>query len=255
LPAPRDAGAAGDLEPWRPPSFNEPDVLDKPAWLSDQPALDAAEIAELDGLRRRQIETLRAMDDAVERIVATLKATGELGDTILLYVSDNGYLLGEHRLVGKAAPFEESIRVPFLLRYDALGEEASRISDPVLNIDVAPTIAELAAVEIADTDGRSLVPLLTDAGGWSREAFLVEHLGPRGPSRGGSGIPTYCAVHTGRYLYVVYQRGVNDLYDLRMDPAQLDNLAPQTHGRLERRLRTLLRSLCDPPPPGFDRLA
>jgi arylsulfatase A-like enzyme len=255
LPAPRDVAAASDLEPWRPPAFNEPDVTDKPAWLSEEAPLDPEEIAELDELRRGQARSLLALDDAVARLVSTLKVTGRLEDTILLYVSDNGYLLGEHRLVGKAAPYEESIRVPFLLRYDALGSAASTIAEPVLNIDVAPTIAELTGVEIPSADGRSLVPLLSGSGGWSREAFLVEHLGPRGPARDGLGVPTYCAVHTGRYLYVVYQRGVNDLYDLRRDPNQLQNLAPEVHGRLEGRLRTLLRSLCDPAPPGFDRLS
>ena len=145
--------------------------------------------------------------------------------------------------------------MPFLLRYDALGGAGRAFSEPVLNIDVAPTIAELASVEAPDAEGQSLLPLITGSGAWSREAFLVEHLGPRGPNQTGTGVPTYCAVHTADHVYVVYQRGVNELYDLRRDPGQLDNLAAQAPRRLEQRLRGLLTGLCGPPPPGFDRLS
>ncbi|MGH2636448.1 MAG: sulfatase family protein [Actinomycetota bacterium] len=255
LPAPRHVDAVADLAPWRPPAFNEQDVTDKPAWLSAEGPLDAEGVANLDELRLRQYQSLLALDEAVGRIVRSLRQTDQLDETVLLYVSDNGYLLGEHRLVGKAAPYEESIRVPFLLRYDALTGVAPASSEAVLNIDVAPTIAELASVAAPETDGMSLLPLITGSGSWSREAFLVEHLGHRGPDRTDTGVPTYCAVHTGEHVYVAYQHGVNDLYDLRRDPDQLHNLALQGHRRLEQRLRNLLRSLCDPPPPGFDRLS
>jgi len=255
LPAPRYAEGIDDLPPWRPASFNEQDVTDKPTWVALQEPLDVAQTSRLDELRYRQYQSLLALDDAVGRIVEALKDTDQLRETALLFVSDNGYLLGEHRLVAKAAPYEESIRVPFLFRYDALGEAGRSLSEPVLNIDVAPTIAEIASVETPDVEGESLLPLITGSGGWSREGFLVEHLGPRGPNQTGTGVPTYCAVHTAQFAYVVYESGVNELYDLRRDPGQLDNLAAQAPPRLEQHLGTLLRSLCDPAPPGFDRLS
>lgn len=255
LPAPRYAEGVGDLPPWRPPSFNEQDVTDKPSWVSLEEQLDAEQAARLDELRERQYRSLLALDDAVGRIVDALRDTDRLGDTALLFLSDNGYLLGEHRLVAKAAPYEESIRVPMLFRYDALGDAGLTVSEPALNIDVAPTIAELASIGAPEVEGESLLPLITDSGEWSREAFVVEHLGHRGPDRTDTGVPTYCAVHTAQYVYVVYQRGVNELYDLTRDPGQLDNLATQGGSRLEEHLRTILRSLCDPAPPGFDRLS
>jgi arylsulfatase A-like enzyme len=252
LPPPGETEAAPELPPWRPPSFDEPDVSDKPSWVALHPPLDAGQIMDLDELRERQYRSLAALDDAVGRIVRSVRRTGRLEDTIFLFLSDNGYLLGEHRLVAKAAPYEESIRVPFLLRYDALGEAGRVVSKPVLNIDVAPTIAEVASVEAPNVEGMSLIGLLTGSGAWSRRAFLVEHLGPRGPNRAGTGVPTYCAVHTRRYVYVAYRRGTNELYDLSRDPDQLRNLAPTQRGRLERRLRAMARSLCDPPR-GLDR--
>lgn len=255
LPAPRYAEGIDALPPWRPASFNEQDVTDKPSWVALQEALDIDQTARLDELRYRQYQSLLALDDAVGRIVEALKESDRLSETALLFVSDNGYLLGEHRLVAKAAPYEESIRVPFLFRYDALGEAGRSFAEPVLNIDVAPTIAELASVEAPDVEGESLLPLITGSGEWSREAFVVEHLGHRGPDRTGTGVPTYCAVHTAQYVYVEYDSGVNELYDLRRDPGQLDNLADTAPRRLEEHLRTLLRSLCDPAPPGFDRLS
>jgi arylsulfatase A-like enzyme len=255
IPAPRYAGDPDDLPPWRPASFDEPDVTDKPSWVALQEPLRPEQSARLDELRFRQVESLRALDDAVGSIVDALRETGRLEDTAILFLSDNGYLLGEHRLVAKAAPYEESVRVPFLFRYDALGSAGLELSEPVLNIDVAPTIADLASVDAPDVEGESFLPLITGSGSWSREAFAVEHLGHRGPDRSSTGVPTYCAVHSGRYVYVVYERGVNELYDLRSDPGQLDNLAPLAGGELEQRLRALATSLCDPEPPGFDRLS
>lgn len=255
LPAPRHTDVLGGLPPWRPAGFNEPDIADKPSWLAADEQLDLEQVARLDELRLRQYQSLLALDEAVGRIGKSLRQTGELRETVLLFVSDNGYLLGEHRLVGKGAAYEESIRVPFLFRYDGIGEAAHTVSKPVLNIDVAPTIAALASIPIPDTDGESLVPLIAGSGRLSRSAFLIEHVGPAGPDRGGKGVPTYCAVHTARYVYMVYPHGVNDLYDLQRDPDQLHNLAPQASRPLVQRLRARLQSLCDPPPPGFDRLS
>jgi hypothetical protein len=77
------------------------------------------------------------------------------------------------------------------------------ITVPVLNIDLSPTIAELASGPLSDADGESFLPLIEGSGEWSREAFLIEHLGRLAPGRTGRGVPTYC-VHTPRHVFVVY---------------------------------------------------
>jgi arylsulfatase A-like enzyme len=255
IPAPRDVAAASDLESWRPASFNEPDVSDKPSWVALQAPLLTDQAARLDELHRLEVQSLFALDDAVGRIMRTLEDTGKLDNTAVFFISDNGYLLGEHRLVAKAAPYEESIRVPLLFRYDALGTAAREVSEPALNIDLAPTIAEIAGVDAPGVEGQSLLPLITGTGSWARPGFAIEHLGHRGPDRTDTGVPTYCAVHTERYVYIVYERGLNELYDLRQDPEQLVNRAADGTSQLEQRLRALATSLCDPAAPGFDRLS
>jgi arylsulfatase A-like enzyme len=252
LPAARYADALGDLERWRPSSYNETDMADKPTWVALRRSLDAESAAELDELRQNQLESLLALDDAVGEIVQGIRRAGELGNTVFVYLSDNGYLLGEHRLTGKSVPYEESIRVPFLFRYDELGGAGLGVSEQVLNIDLAPTIAELTGIEAPGVEGTSLVPLITGEGAWTRKAFVVEHLGPTGPEQSGTGIPSFCAVHTERYVYVMYAYGLNDLYDLRQDPAQLNNLALTGLPSVEHRLGRIGTSLCDPPPPGMD---
>ncbi len=255
IPAPGDVGAASDLEPWRPASFNEPDVTDKPSWVALGNPLPAGRTAHLDELHRLEVESLSALDDAVGRIMRTLEQTGKLDNTAVFFISDNGYLLGEHRLVAKAAPYEESIRVPLLFRYDALGTAATEVAEPVLNIDLAPTIVEIAGVDAPGVEGKSLLPLVTGSGMWSRPGFAIEHLGHRGPHRTDTGVPTYCAVHTERFVYIVYERGLNEIYDLRQDPEQLVNRATEGGSELEQRLRALATSLCEPAAPGFDRLS
>lgn len=254
LPPRRHADAFDDLAPSRPINFNEQDISDKPRWVRQHDELDERDVRRLDELQRRQYQTLLAVDDAVGRIMMTLTDTGRLADTALFFTSDNGFLLGEHRLAKKAAAYEETIRVPLLFRYDPLGRAGMVITMPVLNIDLSPTIAELASATLSDADGESLLPLIQGSGEWSREEFLIEHLGRLAPGRIGRGVPTYCAVHTSRHVFVVYAEGANELYDLRRDPFELRNRLGHAPRRLVRHLRSVLTSLCVPPPPGFDRL-
>jgi N-acetylglucosamine-6-sulfatase len=176
--------------------------------------------------------------------MVALRRAGRLGNTLVIFLSDNGYLWGEHRLDGKGVPYEESIRVPFVVRYDPAGRAGQSPGGMVLNIDIAPTIVELSGVPAPRMDGQSLVPLLTGAGAWSRNDFLIEHVGGGEP-------PTWCAMRTQRYLYAVYGRGGRELYFLREDPLELDNRINDTRRALVERLDARLRVLCNPPPPGF----
>ncbi len=238
-PAPRHADAfAGEAAP-RPPSFDEADVADKPAYVGAAPSLSDDHLAQIDELHRQRLRSLLALDELVAALVATLEETGALDRTLLVFTSDNGLLAGQHRLPGgKQVPYDEAIRVPLLLR--GPGVPAGRVVDPIaLNVDLAPTIAELAGAEIPDfVDGRSLLPLLSSAPppAW-RQGFLVELFGvvrarnqpapdPAEADDDGPAVPPYRALRTADALYVEYETGERELYDLRADPHQLDNLAP-----------------------------
>ena len=247
IPSPGDEDAFGDLEPARPPSFDEADVSDKPAWVRALPRLTPERISAIDAFRRDQYRSLLGLDRALGRILDALQETGRLDNTLIVFTSDNGILHGEHRWTKKEAPYEEAIRVPLVMRWDAAGwgSGAEMPGTLALNIDLAPTIADAVGVAHPPTEGRSLLPVLGGDLSW-RSDFLVEHLEGTNP------IPTYCAVRSERWMYVRYTTGEEELYDLRSDPYELENLATEPAERWvlgDRRER--LRELCSPVPPGY----
>jgi N-acetylglucosamine-6-sulfatase len=243
VPAQQDEGLFDDLPPWDPPAFDEADLSDKPRYVRAFHTLGVQRAAELEQLRRDQYRSLQAVDRAVGRLVAALDDTGRLDRALVIYTSDNGLMWGEHRWLKKEVPYEEAIRVPLVVRADRI---VSNDVDHhlVANIDLAPTIAEAAGVALPNSDGASVVPLLRGETVPWRSALLIEHV------RGTNPIPTYCAIRTARQLFVRYETGERELYDLDADPGELDNLAG-TRPALEARLETTLHGLCDPPPPGF----
>ena len=254
-PASRHTEAFADVQAPRVPSFGEADVDDKPAWVQALPALNDEQIALLDDRYRRRLRSLLAVDEMVASLIETLDAAGALENTYIVFTSDNGYHLGEHGLpLGKQSPYDESLRVPLIVR--GPGVPPGAVVDGIaLNIDLAPTFTELAGASPADfVDGRSLVPLLdSDPPAEWRHGFLVEHYDrtlPRDWSTPGpitmeepsedldefeegdeeNGItpidsPPYLALRTEQYLYVEYANGDRELYDLHADPYQLQNLA------------------------------
>jgi N-acetylglucosamine-6-sulfatase len=246
IPEPRFQGSFADLPPWRPPSFDEPDVTDKPSYVRDLAPLDAEARSALDVFRRDQYRTLLSVDRQVEVLIDALRDTGRLGDTLIVFTSDNGMSWGEHRWVKKEVPYEESIRVPLVVRYDPLTATGApgTSSALALNIDIAPTIADVAGVPVS-TDGRSLLPIFGAAGtdGW-RTRFLIEHMEGTNP------VPTYCAVRTDRYLFSRYATGEQELYDLEKDPYEMTDIAGSASQRADE-LRRELNDLCDPAPPGY----
>ena len=144
-------------------------------------------------IQERQLEALQSVDRSIEEIVAALKRRGLLDRTVILYASDNGFLWGEHRLGGKVWPYEESIRVPLVVRTPWQGVWGRTDNHLVLNIDLASTIAELAGCHrpALPQDGRSLIPLLHGEDPPWRSAFVVEYLGRS--LLGRSGPPPYRA--------------------------------------------------------------
>jgi arylsulfatase A-like enzyme len=161
------------------------------------------------------------VDEAVAAIDATLEDLGIADNTILLFTSDHGYHWGEHWWYAKFSAYEESLRVPLLVRYPRLWPEPATRSELALNIDLAPTLAELAGVQAPpDIDGQSLVPLLAGSSG-GRPDFLIE-------SGASFIIPPWSGVRTERWKYVLLEasQGVTEeLYDLEQDPYELQNLA------------------------------
>jgi arylsulfatase A-like enzyme len=216
-PAPGDDTLYPDLPLHRPPSFDEEDVSDKPDWLQEYEPLTEERIQAIDDLRLEQIQSLNALDEAVESLIVKLEEAGELDNTLVVYLSDNGYFWGEHRRRrGKGYAWEEAILVPFAIRYPPLIPKARVEAHMVANIDLAPTIYQLAGLTIpAPIDGLSLVPLLQGNPEW-RDRLVIENWVRFGP---------YTAVRTDRYLYVEWDNDRTELYDMENDPYQLDNQA------------------------------
>jgi N-acetylglucosamine-6-sulfatase len=249
-PGPGDETAFLDLSPWRSPAYDEADVGDKPRYIQKRSRIDAPDEAAIDAFRIDQYRSLLAVDRAVANILDALEDTDRLSQTLIVFTSDNGILWGEHRWERKSVPYEESIRVPFVVRYDPLVGTARTDARLVVNIDMAPTAADLAGVNAPGADGDSLVPLLGTASGPWRRDFLIEHMA----EGRGSGPPTYCGVRSEWATYVYYETGEEELYDLRRDPDQLSNLMAKSGSggsELVRSMRQRLSDLCSPRPPGL----
>jgi arylsulfatase A-like enzyme len=223
------------------------DVRDKPAYIQGIRQLSSTKIAAIDAFRQHQYEALQAVDDGVGTIVQALADTGRLDNTIIIYASDNGYLWGEHRWTAKLVPYEESIRVPFVVRWDRLSGEPRADARLVANIDVAPTLAEFAGTTAPGADGRSLAPLLTGSPFSWRTTFLIEHYGDPGAKP-----PTYCAVRSQTQLFVRYGTGEEEFYTLPKDPFELKNKSLNAGAQAGlTKLRDKARALCNPLPPGM----
>jgi len=207
-----------DLPPHRPPSFNEEDVSDKPAWLQALPLMNNNQIAQVETRRRQQLQMIRPVDDAIQDIFSLLIDQGRLDNTFVFFMGDNGYFWGEHRIpMEKNRVYEEAQRVPFAVRFPPLAPvEEPRVEHRlVANIDIAPTIYQVAGMPIpAHVDGRSLIPLLRGSSRW-RSALLFE----------GRPNPAFQAIRTDRFVYVENTNQRSELYTLGRDPYQLENVA------------------------------
>jgi arylsulfatase A-like enzyme len=251
-PAPRHAHLFPGVQAPRTASFNEADVSDKPPWVQAQPLLTAEQIAGIDDLYRKRLQSLQAVDEMVKAVVDTLQAKGQLANTYIFFASDNGFHQGQHRLdSGKMTAFEEDLRVPLVVRGPGIAAGSSATS-MTANVDYASTFAEIGgAIAPSFVDGRSLLPLLRGQvpADW-RQALLLEHktvknpddsllarngtLEPSDPFEKGAGdsrpdIAPFSGLRTvdGK-TYVEYEDGSFELYDNEADPAQLANVYSST---------------------------
>ncbi len=209
-PAPRDEGTFDDLELPREPSFDEADVSDKPRFLRHDARLSQEKQDELEVLYRSRQESLLAVDDLVHRLVVTLKRSHELDNTVFVFTSDNGYMLGQHRQTGKESVYEESAGVPLVVRGPGFGSgEVS--TQPVSNVDLVATIVEQSGIEPGvPLDGVQLERAVRGR----RAPVLIEVLTER----------RFAAIRTARYVLAEYDSGGAELYDLVVDPFELENL-------------------------------
>ena len=188
---------------------------------------------------RRYCETLLGLDREIGRLTSI-----DPDNTVLLYTSDNGYSWGEHVLTGKRWAYDDNIKVPLIVRWpDGIASPGAVIEEPVLNIDIAPTLLDIAGVPIpAAMQGRSLAPLLRGQEVEWRDAVFYEYFADF-PYQ----VPPSQAVRTDRWLYVEYDRGLSpELYDTIADPAQRTDLADDpayaaTRQELSQRLAELRR--------------
>ena len=188
-------------------------------------AFDKDPVPDFDDLYHRFCEAVHGLDENVGRILTYLDENGLSQDTVVLYMGDNGFALGEHGFYDKRDAFEVSMRVPMLARAPGLILPGTEIAQMVQNIDVAPTLLEVAGAKISERlsiDGRSFLPLLQGESLPWREYILYEYFWEWNfPAT-----PTIFAIRTDRYKYIYYH-GMWDrdgFYDLETDPSERHNL-------------------------------
>jgi N-acetylglucosamine-6-sulfatase len=233
-PAERHEGAFSEEEPYRPLSYNEEDVSDKPSQIQETERISEEEASTIDDYYRQRLESMLAVDEMVGWLVEELEATGELENTYIFFTSDNGFEQGEHRLQkGKSQAYEESSRVPLLVRGPGVpaGVKTEKLA---VNTDFAPTFADLAGAAFP-ADGRSLVPVLAGSQDPSwRTSILLERL----PSQRG-----YQAIRTETHKYVEYNNGDVELYDLTADPYEMESIHERADPALLEDLKARLEAL------------
>lgn len=178
---------------------------------------------DFDGFYRRYCETLLALDESIGKVLDYLETENLLENTIVFYMGDNGFSFGEHGLIDKRQAYEESMRVPFLAMGKGMIDPGSKIEAVIQNIDIAPTIMEIAGlVPKNNMDGTSFLPLLKGETIPWKDTIYYEYFWERPFPQ----TPTVHAVRTDRYKYIRYHGiwDINELYDLQEDPEEMNNL-------------------------------
>ena len=231
-PAPRHETWFPEVKAPRTPAFNELNMSDKPRWLKNRKTLRRLQVSTMDEDFRMRVQAVQAIDELIGTLRNALAARGQLSNTYIVFTSDNGLRMGEHRLAaGKQTAFEPDIHVPLVVTGPGV-PRGWRMPQITSTVDLFPTFVQIAGARVPqEVDGRSLKPLLAGqtAPRW-RQAVLIEHHGPDvtrgdpdfpGPFAGNP--PSYNALRTGKGTYVEYSNGDLEYYNLRKDPFQLTN--------------------------------
>ncbi len=245
-PAPRHVDEFSGVLPAEPPTWNEI-MADKPRWMRRErtyrphykawmqsegaPVPDRLSPKEWAGHPwvSEWADHLRcqlAVDESLGRIMDQLREQGRLDNTIVIFTADNGFFLGEHRRGDKRLAYEESMHIPFCIRYPQVIAPGTTVTELCANIDIAPTLLELTGVEVPQTmQGQSFLPLLEGRNVPWRDSFFYEYF----QEKFAPGIPTMLAVRTDRWKFIHYpyetaERGdIDELYDLKNDPLEQHN--------------------------------
>jgi arylsulfatase A-like enzyme len=213
----------------RDPSFDEADVSDKPETVSGRDRLDEETIETLTEMHHGQLGSLLAADDGVGQMLDTLREAGELDDTLIVYTTDQGFFLGQHRITfDKYIPYEPAIHIPLVIAGPGI-PRGEVVREPVYNHDLAPTIVDAAGAEAGrEQDGVSLIPRMRGEE-LPERALLLEALAPALPFEIGNEVfdrqEPFHGVRTEDWKYIAWTSGDEELYDLRNDPHELENLA------------------------------
>ncbi len=207
------------MPPADPPSFGE-DTSDKSTWTNKAKQKKPNTIKGLRAERKRAHQALLGVDDLVLAIVEKLESRNMLDNTVICFLSDNGFLWGEHGLAYKHWHYEEVVHLPMLMRFPGLNGQNRRESRVAGIVDLAPTFAAIAgATPTRPLDGRSLLPIIQDPAEFWDEGVLLEKF-PENKANF-----TFTGVRVPGWTYVVFHNTEEEMYDLSADPYQLDNVA------------------------------
>lgn len=183
----------------------------------------------LDHYWRNYCEALVALDQQIGRVLDRLDELGIADNTVVVYAGDNGYSWGEHRIVDKRWPYEEIIRIPYIVRYpDMTNDPGRKASQMTLNIDLAPTLLDLAGATVPEQmDGQSFLPILQSSSAPGRKAWLYEYFKDFPYN-----VPANKAVRTDTHVYIEFEgRRPPEMYDIANDPHQMNNLMNTEEGK------------------------
>lgn len=267
VPAARHAHLFQNITAPRTPNFN-PAINNKPSWVGKLPLMDSIAIARSDEVARARAQTLQSVDEMVADLIDTLESLGQLDNTVIVYSSDHGYHLGQHRVpCGKTLPYKEDTHVPMLMR--GPGIPIGLDTDiPSNHIDIAPTLLDFAGVDQSEwpswLDGRSLRPYFTaqssnastSAGDdvlyvetvnieyWGQGMVEATDIGYDNVSLSNNTYKTARIIAKDySYMYAVWCTGESELYDTVADPYELNPIAANSStevARLTSRLNGLL---------------
>ncbi|PSN64170.1 Arylsulphatase [Corynespora cassiicola Philippines] len=238
VPAERHTHLFSNVTVPRTPNFN-PDIPSGVDWIAEQPMLSAENITYNDEWYRRRLQSLQAVDEMVEDVIAKLEEHGLLDNTYIFYSSDNGYHIGHHRLPpGKGCGFEEDINVPLVVRGPNVPKNRTVSNIPTSHTDLAPTWWKLLGIPLREEFDGSAIPLT------NQEIDKVEFEGTKEHLQ----VEFWSTQHPGEYAnerevnntykglrilgadygfyYSVWCSGSHELYDMKADPYQMQNLFP-----------------------------